>query len=41
MEIYCSIQLDAVYAVPDVKYQGRVQSLSDATGSAFSLVPMV
>ena len=32
-----SIHVDAV---PDVKYQGRVQSLSDATGSAFSLVPI-
>ena len=29
-----------VDAVPDVTYKGRVQSLSDATGSAFSLVPI-
>ena len=29
-----------VDAVPDVKYTGRVQSLSDATGSAFSLLPV-
>jgi len=29
-----------VDAVPDVKYTGRVESLSDATGSAFSLLPI-
>ena len=29
-----------VDAVPDAKYTGRVQSLSDATGSAFSLLPV-
>ena len=29
-----------VDAVPDVKYAGRVESLSDATGSAFSLLPV-
>ena len=29
-----------VDAVPDVKYTGRVESLSDATGSAFSLLPV-
>ena len=32
-----SIHVDAV---PDVTYKGRVLSLSDATGSAFSLVPI-
>ena len=32
-----SIHVDAV---PDVLYKGRVQSLSDATGSAFSLIPI-
>ena len=29
-----------VDAVPDVIYKGRVQSLSNATGSAFSLIPI-
>jgi len=29
-----------VDAVPDVSYKGRVASLSDATGSAFSLLPV-
>ena len=29
-----------VDAVPDIEYKGRVLSLSDATGSAFSLIPI-
>jgi len=29
-----------VDAVPDVQYKGRVECLSDATGSAFSLLPV-
>ena len=32
-----SIRVDAV---PDIEYKGRVLSLSDATGSAFSLIPI-
>ena len=32
-----SIHVDAV---PDIEYKGRVLSLSDATGSAFSLIPI-
>ena len=27
-------------AVPDVEYKGRVERVSDATGSAFSLIPI-
>lgn len=30
----------SVDAVPDITYKGRVMSLSDATGSAFSLIPI-
>ena len=29
-----------IYVVTDVTYKGRVLSLSDATGSAFSLIPI-
>ena len=29
-----------VDAVPDVTFKGRVERLSDATGSAFSLIPV-